>query len=325
MSIAPWIEERRQLKLINASKNKRPPSTRGHGLWTRCEECGSIHFNKHLKKNQNICSTCGFNFYITSRERIDQLLDLGSWRALNKTISPCDPLEFLDQKNYTERLIEAQKRTGLQDAVQTGRGMLRNVPVAFGVMDFDFMGGSMGSVVGEKITRLIEYATQEGLILILVCASGGARMQEGILSLMQMAKIAAALQIYQSSANLLYISILTSPTTGGVTASFGMLGDVIIAEPNATIAFAGRRVIEETLQEEIPKKFQTAESLIDHGLLDLIVERNFLKEAISEIILFHKNVTFKRKGFIPHGIQKNLSFVSEEKARQKWNNIDDLP
>ena len=321
MSIEP--EEQLQLELLNASENNNPPSDPGQGLWTRCEECGLIHFIKHLKENQNICSGCGSNFYMTSQERIDQLIDLGSWRLLDETLSPCDPLEFQDQKNYTERLIEAQERTGLQDAIQTGTGMLNTIPVALGVMDFDFMGGSMGSVVGEKITRLIEYATQEGLILLLVCASGGARMQEGILSLMQMAKIAAALQVYQSSANLLYISILTSPTTGGVTASFAMLGDIIMAEPKALIGFAGRRVIEQTLQEELPKDFQTAEYLLQHGLLDLVVERYFFKEALSEIIFFHQHVPFKRTGFIPHGIQKNLSFVSEEKARRKWNNIAD--
>ena len=186
------------------------------------------------------------------------------------------------------------------------------------------MGGSMGSVVGEKITRLIEYATQEGLTLILVCASGGARMQEGILSLMQMAKISAALQVYQSCANLLYISVLTSPTTGGVTASFAMLGDLIFAEPKALIGFAGRRVIEQTLQEQLPDDFQTAEYLFHHGLLDLIVPRSFLKQALSETITLYKDAPFKRSGSIPHGIQQTLYFITEEKIRRKWNNWHNL-
>ena len=320
MSILAWIEDQRKLKLLNAPKYNHPASDGSQGLWTRCDHCGVILYIKHLKENQRVCFGCGYHLQMNSQERIDHLIDLGSWRPLDETLSPCDPLEFRDQKNYTERLKEAQERTGLQDAIQTGTGMLDGIPIALGVMDFNFMGGSMGSVVGEKITRLIEYATQEGLTLVLVCASGGARMQEGILSLMQMAKISAALQVYQSSANLLYISVLTSPTTGGVTASFAMLGDLIFAEPKALIGFAGRRVIEQTLQEQLPDDFQTAEYLLHHGLLDLIVPRSFLKQALSETITLYKDAPFKRPGIIPHGIQKNLSFVSEEKARRKWNN-----
>lgn len=319
MSILAWIEDQRKLKLLNAPKYNHPTSDGSQGLWTRCDHCGVILYIKHLKENQRVCFGCGYHLQMNSQERIEHLIDLGSWRPLDETISPCDPLEFRDQKNYTERLKEAQERTGLQDAIQTGTGMLDGIPLALGVMDFNFMGGSMGSVVGEKITRLIEYATQEGLTLVLVCASGGARMQEGILSLMQMAKISAALQVYQSSANLLYISVLTSPTTGGVTASFAMLGDLIFAEPKALIGFAGRRVIEQTLQEQLPDDFQTAEYLLHHGLLDLIVPRSFLKQALSETITLYKDAPFKRPGIIPHGIQKNISFVSEEKVRRKWN------
>ena len=320
MSILAWIEDQRKLKLLNAPKYSHPTSDGSQGLWTRCDHCGVILYIKHLKENQRVCFGCGYHLQMNSQERIEHLIDLGSWRPLDETISPCDPLEFRDQKNYTERLKEAQERTGLQDAIQTGTGMLDGIPIALGVMDFNFMGGSMGSVVGEKITRLIEYGTQEGLTLVLVCASGGARMQEGILSLMQMAKISAALQVYQSSANLLYISVLTSPTTGGVTASFAMLGDLIFAEPKALIGFAGRRVIEQTLQEQLPDDFQTAEYLLHHGLLDLIVPRSFLKQALSETITLYKDAPFKRPGIIPHGIQKNISFVSEEKVRRKWNN-----
>jgi len=280
MSILSWIENQRKLKLLNAPKYNHPESDVGQGLWTRCDHCGVILYIKHLKENQRVCFGCGCHLQMSSTERIEYLIDSGTWRPFDETVSPCDPLEFRDQKAYTERLKDAQERTGLQDAVQTGTGLLDGIPVALGVMDFNFMGGSMGSVVGEKITRLIEYATQEGLPVILVCASGGARMQEGILSLMQMAKISAALHVHQNCAKLLYISVLTSPTTGGVTASFAMLGDLIFAEPKALIGFAGRRVIEQTLQEQLPDDFQTAEYLLHHGLLDLIVPRALFKASI---------------------------------------------
>ena len=318
MSILAWIEDQRKLKLLNAPKYNHPTSDGSQGLWTRCDNCGVILYIKHLKENRRVCFGCGYHLQMNSQERIEHLIDSETWRPLDETLSPCDPLEFKDQKAYTERLKEAQERTGLQDAVQTGTGMLDGIPIALGVMDFNFMGGSMGSVVGEKITRLIEYATQEGLTLILVCASGGARMQEGILSLMQMAKISAALQIYQSCANLFYISVLTSPTTGGVTASFAMLGDLILAEPKALIGFAGRRVIEQTLQEQLPDDFQTAEYLLHHGLLDLIVQRSFLKQALSETITLYKDAPFKRSGQIPHGIQQPLNFINEENIRRRW-------
>lgn len=325
MSMLAWIEDQRKKQLTNTSKKNNTESDGSIGLWTRCDNCGVILYVKHLKENQSICFGCGYHLQMTSQERIDNIIDIGTWRPLDEILSPYDPLTFCDQKNYTERLKEAQEKTGLQDGIQTGTGMVDGIPVALGVMDFNFMGGSMGSVVGEKITRLIEYATQEGLTLILICASGGARMQEGILSLMQMAKISAALQVYQSHANLLYISILTSPTTGGVTASFGMLGDLIFAEPKALIGFAGRRVIEQTLQEQLPDDFQTAEYLLHHGLLDLIIPRFFFKQALSETINFYKDAPFKKDGIIPHGIQRNLSFLKEEKVRRKvseWQKLD---
>ena len=174
MSILSWIEDHRKLKLLNAPEHVPTDPDNKKGLWTRCDHCGVILYVKHLKENQRVCFNCGSHLQMTSSERIDHLIDSGSWRPFDETVSPCDPLEFRDQKAYTERLKEAQERTGLQDAIQTGTGLLDGIPVALGVMDFQFMGGSMGSVVGEKITRLIEYATQEGLSLILVCASGGA-------------------------------------------------------------------------------------------------------------------------------------------------------
>ena len=316
MSILSWIENQRKLKLLNAPKYNQPDSDVSQGLWTRCDHCGVILYIKHLKENQRVCFGCGYHLQMNSTERIDYLIDGATWRSFDETVSPCDPLEFKDQKAYTERLKDAQERTGLQDAVQTGTGLLDGIPVALGVMDFNFMGGSMGSVVGEKITRLIEYATQEGLPVILVCASGGARMQEGILSLMQMAKISAALHVHQNCAKLLYISVLTSPTTGGVTASFAMLGDLIFAEPKALIGFAGRRVIEQTLQEQLPDDFQTAEYLLHHGLLDLIVPRSFLKQALSETITLYKEAPLKIRGQIPYGERGPLTKIREEQLRR---------
>lgn len=308
MSILAWIEDRRKPKLkggLNQTSSKKDFSTDNtQGLWTRCDSCGIILYIKHLKENQRVCFGCNYHLQMNSNERIENLMDSKSWRPFYETLSPCDPLSFKDQKTYLERLKEAQERTGLQDAVQTGTGFIEGIPVALAIMDFHFMGGSMGSVVGEKIARLIEYATKKGLTLIIISASGGARMQEGIFSLMQMAKISAALHVHQSCANLLYISVLTSPTTGGVTASFAMLGDFIFAEPKALIGFAGRRVIEQTLQEQLPENFQTAEYLLHHGLIDLIVPRSFLKQAISETLNFYKAAPFKRNGYIP----KNLNF-----------------
>jgi acetyl-CoA carboxylase carboxyl transferase subunit beta len=315
MSILSWIENQRKLKLLNAPKYNQTEDV-SQGLWTRCDHCGVILYIKHLKENQRVCFGCGYHLQMNSTERIEYLIDTGTWRPFDETVSPCDPLEFKDQKAYTERLKDSQERTGLQDAVQTGTGLLDGIPVALGVMDFHFMGGSMGSVVGEKITRLIEYATQEGLPVILVCASGGARMQEGILSLMQMAKISAALHVHQNCAKLLYISVLTSPTTGGVTASFAMLGDLIFAEPKALIGFAGRRVIEQTLQEQLPDDFQTAEYLLHHGLLDLIVPRSFLKQALSETITLYKEAPLKVHGRIPYGERGPLTKIREEQLRR---------
>nr|YP_009104923.1 beta subunit of acetyl-CoA carboxylase carboxytransferase [Watanabea reniformis]AIT93547.1 beta subunit of acetyl-CoA carboxylase carboxytransferase [Watanabea reniformis] len=323
MSILAWIEDKKRLKLLNAPKYVDSASDSSKGLWTRCDNCGVILYIKHLKENQRVCFGCSYHLQMNSQERVETLLDKDTWRPFDETLSPCDPLEFQDQKEYTDRLEDAQERTGLQDAIQTGSGMVDGIPVALGVMDFDFMGGSMGSVVGEKITRLIEYATQEGLTLILVCASGGARMQEGVFSLMQMAKISSALQVYQSCANLLYLTILTSPTTGGVTASFAMLGDIIFAEPKALIGFAGRRVIEQTLCEELPEDFQTSEYMLHHGLLDLIVPRRFLRQALSETIRLYKDAPFKKTGNIPFGIQNPISFITEEKVRRRWTDLKD--
>ena len=325
MSILAWIEEQRKLKLLNNTKYAPNPTEGGQGLWTRCDNCGVILYVKHLKENQRVCFGCGFHLQMNSYERIQSMIDEGSWRPLDELLSPCDPLEFRDQKLYTERLKESQERTGLQDAIQTGTGLLDGLPVALAVMDFNFMGGSMGSVVGEKLTRLIEHATQNGLPLIVVCASGGARMQEGIFSLMQMAKISAALHVHQEKANLLYLSVLTSPTTGGVTASFAMLGDLIFAEPKALIGFAGRRVIEQTLQEKLPDDFQTSEYLLHHGLIDLIIPRSFLKQALSETLRLEKGAPFKATGEISYGVEFETTLLKQEHFnRQVKESYDEL-
>nr|NP_569638.1 acetyl-CoA carboxylase beta subunit [Psilotum nudum]AGC26802.1 acetyl-coenzyme A carboxylase carboxyl transferase subunit beta [Psilotum nudum]BAB84225.1 acetyl-CoA carboxylase subunit [Psilotum nudum] len=298
MSLINWFEDKRKFGgLIGAFIEK---ATKGYilserekyrdldvdttkGSWIRCENCENMLYVKLLKQKKRVCEECGYHLPMNSTERIELLIDHGTWIPIDEDMIAQDILKFHDEESYNNRIVTYQRQTGLTDAIQTGIGRLNGIPVALGVMDFQFMGGSMGSVVGEKITRLIEYATCKSMPLILVCSSGGARMQEGTLSLMQMAKISSVLQIYQVRKKLLYIAVLTYPTTGGVTASFGMLGDINLAEPKAYIAFAGKRVIEQTLRQKIPDGFQVAESLFDHGLLDLIVPRNILKGVLSEI------------------------------------------
>nr|YP_010724276.1 acetyl-CoA carboxylase subunit beta [Moraea spathulata]WDW31403.1 acetyl-CoA carboxylase subunit beta [Moraea spathulata] len=267
-------------------------------LWIQCENCYGLNYKKFFRLKMNICEQCGYHLKMSSSDRIELLIDPGTWDPMDEDMVSMDPIEFhSEEEPYRDRIHSYQKRTGLTEAVQTGIGQLNGIPIAIGVMDFQFMGGSMGSVVGEKITRLIEYATNRSLPVIIVCASGGARMQEGSLSLMQMAKISSASSNYQSNKKLFYVSILTSPTTGGVTASFGMLGDVIIAEPNAYIAFAGKRVIEQTLNKIVPDGSQAAEYSFHKGLFDLIVPRNPLKGVLSELFQLH--------GFFPLNKKKN--------------------
>nr|AKR81091.1 acetyl-CoA carboxylase carboxyltransferase beta subunit [Pentastemona sumatrana] len=257
-------------------------------LWVQCENCYGLNYKKFFRSKMNICEQCGYHLKMSSSDRIELSIDPGTWDPMDEDMVCTDPIEFhSEEEPYRDRMDSYQRKTGLTEAVQTGIGQLNGIPVAFGVMDFQFMGGSMGSVVGEKITRLVEYATNRSLPVIIVCASGGARMQEGSLSLMQMAKISSASYNYQSNKKLFYVSILTSPTTGGVTASFGMLGDVIIAEPNAYVAFAGKRVIEQTLNKTVPDGSQAAEYLFHKGLFDPIVPRNPLKGVLSELFQLH--------------------------------------
>jgi acetyl-CoA carboxylase carboxyl transferase subunit beta len=284
MSLFDWFANRRKSEPISQQRQEREIAD---GLWTKCEACSVLAYTKDLRSNDMVCLECNHHNRVFSDERIRQLIDANTWMPLDEQVFPTDPLKFRDRKQYCDRLRETQDKTGLVDAVQTGMGQLENLPVALGVMDFRFMGGSMGSVVGEKITRLIERATWERKPVVVVCASGGARMQEGMLSLMQMAKISGALERHQE-ARLLYIPVLTHPTTGGVTASFAMLGDIILAEPKATIGFAGRRVIEQTLREKLPDDFQTSEYLLQHGFVDAIVPRTQLKKTLAQLIRLHQ-------------------------------------
>nr|YP_009315266.1 Acetyl-CoA carboxylase, carboxyl transferase subunit beta [Yamadaella caenomyce]SCW23721.1 Acetyl-CoA carboxylase, carboxyl transferase subunit beta [Yamadaella caenomyce] len=284
MSLSDWLLAKKNLKpnISPGNNSLKIPE----GLWVKCDQCGLLMYYKALNRNSKVCPQCNHHFATSSQERIEQLIDPNTWSSLNDTLTSTDPLGFKDQKLYGRRLKDMKLKTGLRDAVQTGIGRLNNICVAVGIMDFKFMGGSMGSVVGEKLTRLVETATRKRIPCIIICASGGARMQEGLLSLMQMAKVSSALQKHHAQ-KLLYIPILTSPTTGGVTASFAMLGDIIIAEPNALIAFAGRRVIEQTIKEDLPDNFQSSEYLFEHGFIDLIVPRTSMKQTLSQILSLH--------------------------------------
>ncbi|HEX4131163.1 MAG TPA: acetyl-CoA carboxylase, carboxyltransferase subunit beta [Pirellulales bacterium] len=254
------------------------------GLWKRCPGCQATIFRKEAEKRLNTCPDCGYHWYVSARERIVQLLDDGTFEECDGNLEPTDPLGFADKKPYVQRLKAEQARTGLKDAAITGTGMIRARRVAVGVTDSAFIMGSMGSVVGERLARLVERATEGRLPLIIVSGSGGgARMHEGILSLMQMAKVSAALARYDQAGGL-FISVLTDPTMGGVAASFASLGDVVFAEPRALIGFAGPRTIQATIRVELPKGFQTSEFLLEHGFVDRIVPRSDLKSEIARMI-----------------------------------------
>ena len=257
------------------------------GLWIKCNYCKEIIYRKEVERNSMVCPKCRYHFYISIEDRINLLIDKGTFKELDKNIYPVDSLNFKDSKKYKERLQAYQKSTGQSDAFIYGEGNINDLPVIMGIFNFKFMGGSMGSVVGEKISRAVQTAFKTGYPLVIVCASGGARMQEGILSLMQMAKTSAAIARL-SDAGVPYISILTDPTFGGVTASFAMLGDIIIAEPKALIGFAGPRVIAQTIKQQLPEGFQRAEFLLEHGMIDMIVERKQQKETLTRIIKFFR-------------------------------------
>ncbi len=271
------IFKKRSIASLGKKKSDMP-----EGLWNKCPSCGAIIDEITLKQRNRVCTKCDHHFTLTSQERIAMLLDPDSFEEMDATLESSDALGF---KGYTDKVKAYQKKTGLKDAVLSGRGSVLGHPVTIGVMDFRFLGASMGSAAGEKLTRAIEAATAESRAAIIVCASGGARMHEGILSLMQMAKTSGALARHHA-AGLPYISILTHPTTGGVTASFATLGDIIMAEPNCMIGFAGPRVIKETTHQNLPPGFQTAEFLLDHGLVDMIVPRSVMRERIGQLLEF---------------------------------------
>jgi acetyl-CoA carboxylase carboxyl transferase subunit beta len=258
---------------------------RTEGLWVKCENCRQIIWKKDLEENMNVCPKCGKHFRVDARTRLGQLFDNGEYETFSDNLVSTDPLKFVDLKPYKERLKRAQQETGLTDAVITARGQLSGRPAVISAMEYNFIGGSMGSVVGEVITRAIEEALAAKQPLVIVSASGGARMMEGVLSLMQLAKISAALARLDE-ARVPYISVLTDPTTGGVTASFAMLGDLNVAEPGALIGFAGPRVIEQTIRQKLPPGFQRSEFLLEHGMLDAVVHRKELKSYISRALNF---------------------------------------
>ena len=263
---------------------KRPKRGIPEGLWERCPGCRSVIFRKTAEERHNVCPECDYHFYVSGKERIAQVLDDGTFEEWDADLRPADPLHFEDKKKYIDRLAAEQHRTGLSDAALTVTGMIRARRVAFGVTDSAFIMGSMGSVVGERLARLIERATREQLPLIIISGSGGgARMHEGILSLMQMAKVSAALANYSQGGGL-FISVLTNPTMGGVAASFAALGDIVFAEPKALIGFAGPRTIKATIRIELPEGFQTSEFLLEHGYVDRIVPREKLKSEIARTI-----------------------------------------
>lgn len=259
----------------------------GFSGWLKCTHCNELIHTNELEQNQNCCPKCNYHYRLSTDDRIKSLSDPGTFEPLFNHLQPVDTLKFVDTEPYPNRLASAQEKSGNNEAVVVGTCLLNKHKIALGVLDFNFMGGSMGSVVGERLTRLMELALQEQLPLVIVSTSGGARMQESILSLMQMAKTSAALAKLHE-AGLPYISILTNPTTGGVTASFASLGDIIIAEPNALICFAGPRVIEQTIGQQLPPGAQKSEFLLQHGMIDCIVNRHELKQRLAEFIEFFK-------------------------------------
>ena len=286
MSLTDWFNKRKTQQLEARDKDVHIDDSIGK-LWTLCYNCNSQLPKKDLDNNLMVCPNCDYHFRINARKRIKLLFDDGSFEEMFTHIKPTDPLEFVDTESYKDRISAAQQKTGLDDAVITGVGLIDGHRVATAVMDFDFMGGSMGSVVGEKVTRIMEKAIELKVPVLVVTSSGGARMQESALSLMQMAKTSCACARLDE-AGLLYMNLITDPTFGGVTASFGTLGDIIIAEQGARVGFAGRRVIEQTIRQKLPADFQTAEYLMKYGQVDVVSSRKDLKATIANILAMHE-------------------------------------
>ena len=270
-----WFKKTKEIR--TDKKGKTP-----EGLWVKCDGCKEIIYKKEIEKNLKICPKCNYHFRISARERLKLLVDEGSFVEIDENLSSVDPLHFKDSISYKDRLKENQKKSGLKEAVVSGDALIKGYPVSLAIMDFSFMGGSMGSVVGEKVSRAAERSIEKKQPFISIASSGGARMQEGIFSLMQMAKASASIGKLKDN-GILYISILCDPTFGGVTASFATLGDIIIAEPKSLIGFAGPRVIEQTIKQPLPDDFQRADFLLEHGLIDMVVDRKILKETLAKI------------------------------------------
>ncbi len=288
MTIKDWFNKRKELQIAHRELDETHIDDHIGELWQQCYNCGAQLLKKDVENNMFVCPECHYHFRINSEERIKQLFDEGSFEEMFKNILPTDPLNFVDTESYAKRLEAANAKTNLNEAVRCGTGKIEGETVSAAIMDFEYMGGSMGSVVGEKITLAMEYALEHKMPMLVVTASGGARMQESALSLMQMAKTSCAVSRLQE-AGLLYITVLTEPTFGGVTASFATLGDVIIAEQGARIGFAGRRVIEQTIKQNLPSNFQTAEYLMQFGQIDILSNRENLRLTISKILKLHKS------------------------------------
>jgi acetyl-CoA carboxylase carboxyl transferase subunit beta len=269
----------KKIKEVKTEKKVKIPE----GLWVKCDSCKEIIYKKEIEKDLQVCPKCNYHFRISAAERITYIADEGSFVEEDTDLCSCDPLGFVDSVPYRDRLEDNRKKSDLKEAAIYGDAAIHGRPVVLAIMDFSFMGGSMGSIVGEKITRAAERALDTNVPLITVSSSGGARMQEGMFSLMQMAKVSAAIARLKET-DVLYLSILADPTFGGVTASFAMLGDIIIAEPKSLIGFAGPRVIEQTIKQQLPDNFQRAEFLLEHGMIDLVVERKELKNTIHKLI-----------------------------------------
>jgi acetyl-CoA carboxylase carboxyl transferase subunit beta len=279
---------RRNTPKIEEQGSEEERKVKTEGIFVKCPECDNPLYRRELKESLQVCTHCDYHFRLGARERLDSLFDEGEYEKLDEEITSTDPLNFVDSKPYKERIEAAKKSSGLPEAIVSGKGKVGGHLTYAGAMDMSFIGGSMGSAVGEKITRLIERALETRGAVIVFSASGGARMQEGTYSLMQMAKISAALAMLHD-ARLPFISVLTDPTTGGVTASFAMLGDVNLAEPKALIGFAGPRVIEQTIRQKLPKGFQRSEFLLEHGMVDMVVDRREMKQTIVRMLDFMMN------------------------------------
>lgn len=287
MTLKDWFKTRKQEQQAHRPHESNIDDEIGK-LWIKCVCCQEQMLKKDIKNNMYVCPNCDYHFRINAKKRLSLLIDEGTFNEIDKNMSNTDPLNFVDIESYKEKTKQATQKTGLNDAVITGLGKIEGHDVAIAIMDFEYMGGSMGSVVGEKVTRLIEKALEMKIPVISVTASGGARMQESVLSLMQMAKTSCAVA-KMNDAGLLYISVLTEPTFGGVTASFATIGDVVIAEKGARIGFAGRRVIEQTIRQKLPSDFQTAEYLLKYGQIDMITTRVNMKTLLARLIKLHKN------------------------------------